>query len=229
MLAANTDLEFLFSLTTTFNTQFHKLADAFLVETCEGVIIENLLILIGWQETGGVITGKTKSGLCEIVCPEGEKLSMLGYFASGDSSTRNLDHCTNCVLQLIFLEPKLFTHFSSGGVDDVLLEFKLTRIGHERHHDLREHLGALLLHLVSSLKDRLDLHGCDRRVANTEAAPPVPEHRILFVQRVDTLGDRRRAHADLLGEILLLSSIHGADKFVKRRIQKTNGGRATFE
>ena len=53
---------------------------------------------------------------------------MLGYFASGDSSTRNLDHGTNCVLQLIFLEPKLFTHFSSGGVDDVLLEFKLTRI-----------------------------------------------------------------------------------------------------
>ena len=48
VLAANADLEFLFSLTTTFNTQFYKLAHAFLVETCEWVIVENLLILIGW-------------------------------------------------------------------------------------------------------------------------------------------------------------------------------------
>ena len=38
VLAVNTDLE-LFSLTTTFNTQFHKLADAFLVETCEGLLL----------------------------------------------------------------------------------------------------------------------------------------------------------------------------------------------
>ena len=75
VLAADTDLEFLLSLTTTFDTHFNKLAHAFLVETSEWVVVENFRILVGWEETGGVITGKTKSGLREIVGSEGEELS----------------------------------------------------------------------------------------------------------------------------------------------------------
>ena len=82
---------------------------------------------------------------------------------------------------------------------------------------------------MSSLEDSFNLHCCDRRVTDTEAATTVTQHWILLVKSVDTLCDRRCAHADLLREILLLSGIHGADEFVKRRIQKANGGRATFE
>ena len=63
MLATDTNLEFLLSLTTTFDTHFNKLAHAFLVETGEWVAAENFRILVGWEETGGIITGKTKSGL----------------------------------------------------------------------------------------------------------------------------------------------------------------------
>ena len=106
---------------------------------------------------------------------------MLGYFVSGDGSARNLNHGSNGVLQLAFLKTKLLTNFSSGGVDDVLLKFKLTCIGNEWDHDLRENLGALLLHLVSSLEDSLDLHCSDSRVADAETATTVTKHRVKFV------------------------------------------------
>ena len=92
---------------------------------------------------------------------------MLSYFVSGNRSTRNLNHGSYSVLQLAFLEAQLFTYFRSGGVDDALLKFKFTRISHEWDHDLRKDLGALLLHFVSSFEDSLNLHRCDRRVADT--------------------------------------------------------------
>ncbi len=154
---------------------------------------------------------------------------MLGHFISGDGRTRNLNHGSNGVFQLTFLEPKLLTNFRSGGVDDVLLKFKLTRIGNKWNHDLRENLRPLLLHLVSRLEDSLNLHRGDSRIADAETATTVTEHWILLVKSVDPLGDRRSAHTDLLGKILLLSGVHGADEFVKRWVQKTNGGWTTFE
>ena len=55
------------------------------------------------------------------------------------------------------------------------------------------------------------------------------KHWVLFVKSVNTLGDGWSAHANLLGEILLLSGIHRSDELVKRWIQKTDGGRAAFE
>ena len=154
---------------------------------------------------------------------------MLGHFSSGDGSAGNLDHSSNGVFQLALLETKLLANFSCSGIDDILLKFKLTCVGHEWDHDLRENLGAFLLHLMSSLEDSLNLHCGDSRIADPKAATAMTKHWVLLVKSVDTLGNGRSAHADLLGEILLLSGIHRADEFVKRWIQKTDGGRAAFE
>ena len=50
VLAADTDLEVLNGLATTFHTHFNKLPHTFLVETSEWVVVENFRILVGWEK-----------------------------------------------------------------------------------------------------------------------------------------------------------------------------------
>ena len=47
MLAADTDLEVLLGLATTFNTHFNKFANTLLVESSEWVVVENFCIRVG--------------------------------------------------------------------------------------------------------------------------------------------------------------------------------------
>ena len=85
------------------------------------------------------------------------------------------------------------------------------------------------MNFCCSFEDGLDLHCGNSRVADAETATTVTKHWVLFVKSVNTLGDSGSAHTNLLGEILLLSSIHGADELVKWWVQKTDGRGAAFK
>ena len=111
---------------------------------------------------------------------------------------------------------------------DLDLELQFPRITDERDHDFRPHLFALLLHRGGGFKNSARLHLGNFWINNPKPAAAVAEHRIELVQLAHAADDVFHRHADLSREIELLL-LFVREKFVQRRIEKTNRRRQSVE
>ena len=100
VLAADTDVEVVVNGLAELDSHFHELANANLVELCEGIVLEDLSVIVSVKELTCVVTGEAVCHLSKVVCTEAEEVSFLSDFVSSESGTRNLDHCTNLVLEV---------------------------------------------------------------------------------------------------------------------------------
>src|SRR5699024_2642359 len=104
----------------------------------------------------------------QVVGAEAEEVSFLGNLASGQSSTRNLDHGADLVLHV---NASLSDQLVSGLDNDVLDELELLDLAHQRNHDVRgDHLAGLSRNLQSSLDDGIGLHLGDLGVGDAQTA-----------------------------------------------------------
>ena len=121
------------------------------------------------------------------------------------------------------LRLSLLRYLPGDAADDFDLQFQFARESHQRNHDLRTHLDAFALHLCGSFKNCARLHLGNLRINDAEPATAMAEHRIEFVQLVDTPRDFFRRHAELVGEFVLLRGVV-RQKLVERWIEKANRG-----
>ena len=87
-------------------------------------------------------------------------------------------------------------------------------------------LDAFGLHLGSRFKNRASLHFGNLGKRDPKTATAMTEHRIEFVQLMHAARNLFHRDAELIRQFILLRVI-GGQKFVQRRIQKTNRGGQT--
>src|SRR5208282_3537711 len=170
VLATDTELYIRPAFLAKFTGHLHHLSNTFLVDRRERIILDDLQLLVVWQEATGIITAHSHGRLRQIVRVKAEELRILCNLISNDSPAGNLDHRTDQVIEssLFFLG-----HFGGHAVHNVDLKLQFLRKTHQRNHHFRLHFDALLLHFRSGLENGSDLHLGYFGKSNTQTTAPV--------------------------------------------------------
>ncbi len=227
VLAADTYVELRTCSLTKLDSCLHQLTNADLVELSEGIVLEDLCIIVSVQELTSVVSGEAVCHLCQVVCTEAEELSFLSDIISCESCTRNLDHCTNFVLQL---NASSLDNFISCSNNYILNVLQLLDLANEGDHDLGNDvpIGMSLLNVDSSLDNSSCLHLSDLRVCYCQTASTVTHHGVELVQASDK-------SLDVSNRLALCSSkssnvsLFCGNEFVQRRIEETDCNRVTLK
>ena len=225
VLTADTELDVGLGLAAFGDGDLDELTDAGLVQSGEGVLLEDLVLGVGHQEAAHVVTAHAESGLGEIVGAEAEELRRFGDLISRQCSTRHFNHGANEIIELHFF---LAHHFFRNFMHDFDLEVEFFLKADERNHDLRLHLDLLLQNIRSGFEDRTRLHFRDLRICDAETAAAMSEHRIELVQGLHASGDFFNRDAHLLGKFCL-GLLVMRNELVKRRIKQTNRRGQSFK
>ena len=99
VLTADTYVESGVNGLTESDSHVHQLANAGLVELSEGIVLEDLSVVVSAQELACVIAGEAVGHLGQVVGTEAEEVCVGSNVVSGQACARNLDHGTNLILQ----------------------------------------------------------------------------------------------------------------------------------
>ena len=120
VLAADTDVQMLVVSAAEGDSHVHELANTGLIQSCEGIVLEDLGVVVSGQELAGVVTGEAVGHLSQVVGTEAEEVSVLCDFVSGQASSGDLDHGADFVLDVSAGSSDLFVGGSDNDVLDVL-------------------------------------------------------------------------------------------------------------
>ena len=127
----------------------------------------------------------------EVVGAEGEELGRFGNLARGQRRTGEFDHGAELVLDA---DLSLREHALRRPAYELGLPFELLDIRHQRDHHLGEDLDPLTRHLARSFEDRFRLHFGNLRKSDSQAAPPVAEHRVRLRQDIHEMVQSLEGH-----------------------------------
>ena len=91
VLAADAQLDVGASLAAQLGSHLHQLANAVLIQTREGIALEDLVLVVAVEELAGVVAAEAEGHLSQVVGAEGEELGFLSDLISGHGSARDLD------------------------------------------------------------------------------------------------------------------------------------------
>ena len=80
-----------------------QLADASLIDRREGILFNDLQLLVRPQEGARIVAAHAQACLRQIVGPETEELGRLRDLIGGKRAARNLDHRAHQIIQLYTL------------------------------------------------------------------------------------------------------------------------------
>src|ERR1035437_2845398 len=204
VLAADADFQVRVGLAAAIDRHLHQLADTFLVEDGEGIVGEDLAILVVLLELRIVVAREAHGGLGQVVGAEAEELGFLGDVAGGERGARNFDHGADHVLE--FRHAGLAEHFLGNRHHYLLLILEFLDAADQRDHDFGDHLHALLEDLYDRFEDGARLHFGDLGIGDAETAAAVPQHGVELVEFFDALeqvGDDGLEILDLGAELLV--------------------------
>src|ERR1035437_4707464 len=205
VLAADADFQVRVGLAAAIDRHLHQLADTFLVEDGEGIVGEDLAILVVLLELRIVVAREAHGGLGQVVGAEAEELGFLGDVAGGERGARNFDHGADHVLE--FRHAGLAERFLGNRDHDLLLILEFLDAADQRDHDFGDHLHALLEDLYDRFEDGARLHFGDLGIGDAETAAAVAQHGVELVEFFDALeqvGDDGLEILDLGAELLVL-------------------------
>ena len=204
----------------------HQLANTGLVQLGEGIVLVDLLVVVGVQELAGVVAGEAEGHLGQVVGAEGEEVGLLGDLIGGQGGAGDLDHGTHQVL-----------HVGAGLLDDgvsglhhhALDVLELLDLAHQGDHDLGDHgpLGMAGLDGQSGLDDGAGLHGGNLRIGDSQTAAAVTHHGVELMQGSDDVLDLGNGLAHV-GSQLLDVGLLGGNELVQGGIQEANGDGAAL-
>ena len=186
MFAADTAGQVGACAASAFDSHTDELAHTFLVELLEGVYAQDLLIEVDGQEAGDVVAAIAEGHLREVIRPEAEVLGVASDLVCRERCTRDLDHRTDAEVEFNSLFREELTSRVS---DDLLLLIEFVDDPDQRDHDLGLWVIAFLLELNSGREDGTRLHHRDLRVGVAETTATMPEHGVVFAQRIDATLD----------------------------------------
>mmetsp|Transcript_34408 Transcript_34408/g.111967 ORF Transcript_34408/g.111967 Transcript_34408/m.111967 type:complete len:633 (-) Transcript_34408:787-2685(-) len=178
MLAANAQLDVGPCGSAALNGDADQLPDALLVQAHEGVLFEDALGLVLWQEVSCVVAAQAVRRLCQVVRAKTEELGLLCERTGLQAGPGQLDHRADSVVKL---HPTLLLHILGSALDDFLEHLQLLHRGDQGYHDLGDGRTTVLgapTRLGSSLEDSARLHFADLRVGHRQAAAAMTEHRV---------------------------------------------------
>ena len=79
--------------------RYYEFSNALLVNAGKGILLINLLRIVGIQELASVIAAEAECHLSEVIRAEGEKFRLGCYFISGEGRPGYLNHCAHLVVQ----------------------------------------------------------------------------------------------------------------------------------
>src|SRR4029450_9387023 len=202
----------------------HQASDAFLIDRCERIRIDDVEFGISREETAGVIPAHSESCLGKIVGAETEELGIAGDLVGHERRARDFDHRSDEITEfgLSFLR-----HFGRDAADDIDLKLYPARKSHQRNHDFGADLNSVCLHFRGRFKDCARLHFGNFGINDAETTTAMAKHGIKFMQLVHAPGDFFGGHAEPIRQFALLRVI-GRKKFVQRRIEKPDRGGETL-
>src|SRR5690606_37773870 len=109
MLSTNAQLDVRPCTPSVFDSKFHQLAYADLVQAGEGVAVIDFLAFVLVVEQTHVVTAQTKCCLGQVVGAEAEELCLFGNFFRSDGGARHFDHGADEVFDL---DAVLVHHFA---------------------------------------------------------------------------------------------------------------------
>ncbi len=192
---------------------------------CERIGLIDLALVVVGQELACVVTGESEGHLSQVVRAEAEELSFLCDLVSHKSSSRDLDHSTDVILDV---GASLLLDFLSSLNDGLLDKCKLFLVAYQGNHDLRDDVVAFLgIDFDRSFHDSSGLHLSDLRECDCKAAAAVTHHRVELMQGVAASLDVSYSQAHFLGQCsnVFLSS---GNELMQRRIQETDRDRSAF-
>ncbi|MPL66381.1 hypothetical protein SDC9_12054 [bioreactor metagenome] len=214
MFAADADLEIRPGRAAALDAQLHQFSDADLIDGHEGVLGEDGLsaFLLGLdvigKEAPGVVPGKSKGHLGEIVGAEGEELRGLGDLIGEERRPGNFDHGAHEVFHLgLGLGDDGIGH----GPDLIGEDLEFLLVDGQGDHDFGQNLDFFLVALHRGFDDRRHLHIENFGIGNGQAAASVTQHGVGFVELVAAHPDELRALAGYLGELVDTDVVLGGE------------------
>src|SRR5215471_19019528 len=178
MFTAHAKLEIGTGLPAPLDTGSNQGAYAFGVDGREGILLENLFLLINPKELADIVPGKPERQLREVVGAKREELSLGGDLIGSLRAAWNLDHRADQVLDL---DAGLFHDIGGHTIDHRLLVAQLLHVSNQRDHDLRNDLEPFLVQPARGFDDGPRLHLSVFRIGDAETDAAVAEHRVEFV------------------------------------------------
>ena len=217
MLTANTALQVGTFAAAGLDTQFDELAHALDIDGLERVGIQDLVAEVVAHERSDIVAAEAEGHLGKVVGTEGEELGGTGHAVGGQGGTRDLDHRTELVVDVLHLDAFYLGFYA---VADGFLETQLTGGDGHRDHDFRHRVQTLDQQLGGCLEDGFVLGLGDEREAHVQTDTAVTHHRVHLMQGFAALLDFLDGDAQVAGNLFLLFLGLGHE-LVKRRVQET--------
>ena len=150
------------------------------------------------QKGTSIITTDPQRGLCQIICAEGEKLSLGSEIIRADRGPRQFHHGTDQIVDLLSRR----SHDRCGLlINHSLAQCNLFSSRRQWHHDFRNRGRTLGSNGTGCLKNGARLHPAYFRIGNGKPASTMAKHRIGFCQFQRPLPGGLAGHASCLGNI----------------------------
>ncbi len=229
MLSADPDLQRGHGLPAPLDADPYQLPHASLIQHCERVVGQQLLLQVERQELADVVAAVAVGQLSQVVGAEREELGVLRDPVRDQRGPRHLDHGADRVAHV---PAGLRHHLAGNPVRHLAGQLHLRHRAGERDHDLGLHREPLSRHLAGRLHDGPHLHVVDLGEGDAEAAAPVPEHRVRLLERLEPRLQRAQLRVPLRVEaarveprVLLEHLLVLGEELVQRRIEQPDGDR----
>jgi len=164
---------------------FIQLADTFLVQNGEGIVGEDLLVLVVLLERWCNRRGEAHEWSGQVVGAEAEEVGLFGDVAAV-SAARGISIMVPTMLMQV-LRPALPRTSSATWTTNLLLVLKFLDAADQRDHDLGNHLHALLGTCTTASKTARACISVDLGIGDAETAAAVAQHGVELVQFLDAL------------------------------------------
>ena len=88
MFAANAKLDVGFCRPAKLASHLNEPADTILVQAGEGIVVVNLLVVVGIEELASVVAAEAEGHLGQVVCTEGEEVGLFCDLVGGQGGAR---------------------------------------------------------------------------------------------------------------------------------------------
>ena len=170
----------------------HQGAHAFRIDGDERVLREHADLDVAGQKFSRIVAGKTKGGLGQVICAEGEKFGLVGDLVGGQRRTRQLDHGADHVFQLDAIPRDDLLPPVPPGIPLSTWSSRLVAINGIMISGIRAN-SVFAPVRDRSLHDRAHLHRVYLGMADAQTATAMAKHRIQLGEL--HLAPARRVHS----------------------------------
>src|SRR6516165_7127628 len=99
VLAADSQFDIRPRFAAEVTSDFHQTSDAFLIDRCKRICIDDIELGVSWKKTAGIVPAHSERCLRKIVRAKAEELGVARDLVGQEHGARNFDHRSNKVFE----------------------------------------------------------------------------------------------------------------------------------